>query len=52
MTKPKKAKYITRTEASEILEVHPQSITNYAERGFLRTVHAKTNDFTYYTVKR
>lgn len=48
MTKPKKAKYITRTEAAEILEVHPQSITNYAERGFLRTVRAKTNDFTYY----
>lgn len=48
MTNPKKAKYISRTEAAEILEVHPQSITNYAERGFLRTVRAKTNDFTYF----
>lgn len=48
MTNPKKAKYVTRNEAAEILEVHPQSITNYAERGFLRTVRAKTNDFTYY----
>ena len=48
MTNPKKAKYIARTEAAEILEVHPQSISNYVERGVLRTVHAKTNDFTYY----
>lgn len=48
MTNPKKAKYVTRNEAAEILEVHPQSITNYAERGFLRTVRAKTNDFTYF----
>lgn len=48
MTNPKKAKYVTRNEAAEILEVHPQSITNYAERGFLRTVRTKTNDFTYF----
>ena len=48
MTNPKKAKYIARTEAAEILGVHPQSISNYVERGGLRTVHAKTNDFTYY----
>lgn len=49
MTNPKKkAKYVTRTEAAEILEVHPQSISNYAERGLLRTVRPKTSDFIYY----
>lgn len=44
----RRKKYVTRNEAAEILEVDPQSISNYAQRGFLSTVRSKTNDFTYY----
>lgn len=41
----KKKKYLSRNEAAELLEVQPQSISNYAERGLIRTVHSRTNDF-------
>jgi len=39
MTKHKKrSKYISRAEAAEMLDVHPQTISNYVERGLLKTV--------------
>lgn len=44
----RRKKHVTRNEAAEILEVDPQSISNYAQRGLLSTVHSKTNDFAYY----
>lgn len=35
--------YITRNEAAEILGVHPQSVTNYAERGIIRKAKLRTD---------
>lgn len=46
MTKPKK--YLTRSEAATLLGVHPQSISNYVERGLISAGRSKTNGFTYY----
>ena len=41
----KARKYLSRSEAAALLDVQPQSISNYAERGLLRTVHSRTNGF-------
>lgn len=41
----KSKKYLSRNEAAEILGVHPQSVSNYAERGFLTTIHSRTNKY-------
>jgi DNA-binding transcriptional MerR regulator len=41
----KSKKYLSRNEAVEILGVHPQSVSNYAERGFLTTIHSRTNKY-------
>ena len=48
MTENAKKKIISRQEAADMLGVRPQSISNYAEHGLIRTVHSKTNNFVYF----
>ena len=48
MTENAKKKIISRQEAADMLGVLPQSISNCAERGLIRTVHSNTNNFVYF----
>lgn len=41
-------KLISRNEAAEILQVHPQTISNYAERGILKEVRKGSRKYCYY----
>ena len=48
MTENAKKKILSRQEAAYMLGVRPQSISNYVERGLIRAVHSKTNNFFVY----
>ena len=50
MTENAKKKILSRQEAAYMLGVRPQSISNYVERGLIRAVHSKTNNFFFLSI--